>query len=274
MTSLVSSPARLVEPESLQLFTELFVSHGTLGAAVGAREFSEEERMRVVPLVFGLIPRQALYRSSRDRLLKPLIRDHLGAIGAPTGDETLVSLIKEVADQFVLTAAPNAVRRKMTVADLRARYAREYRKLRDKQKLRCGICGVSLTDDEEHLDHRIPFRLVGDVSDGANWQLLCGVCNIGKWSWFSALQPTVAHNWMYADVDLEERSQGGIRRMPVSLTLRYSVLAQRRRCEVLGCEQTPRDSRLHITLRHVSGLPVIDNLKVLCEQHAAIDVGR
>jgi hypothetical protein len=271
MTNLVSSPARLAESSRIDLFVELFASHGALGAAVDAREFSEEERMRVVPLVFGLMPRQALYRQTRDRLMKPLIREHLDAIGAPSDHETLVSLIKEVADQFVLTACPNAVRRKMTVADLRTRYGREYRRLRDRQQVRCGICGASLTDHEEHLDHRIPFRLVGDVSDGANWQLLCGPCNVGKWSWFSALQPPASQNWLYGDVDLEGRGEPTAQRMPLGLTLRYSVLAQRRQCEVAGCNRTPRESRLQIAVRHASGLSVIDNLKVLCEQHAALD---
>lgn len=267
MRSLVSSPARLADPTSVSLFARLFAAHGVLGRAIGPRDFTEEDRMRVVPHVFGLIPRRAIFRSSRDLMIKPLIRDHLASIGVDSGDEMLVSVIKEVADQYVLTARPNAVRRKMTVADLRARYGREYWAIRSAQGHRCGVCGVSLEDRDEHLDHRIPFRLVGDVSDGANWQLLCEVCNSGKWSWFSALQPAVAHNWIYGDLDQEGLGGEGAVVGKNKSTLRFCVLAQRRSCEILGCGAGVRERRLRVVMRHPLGLPVVDNLMVVCDAH-------
>jgi hypothetical protein len=267
MTSLVSSPARLVDSNSLSLFIKLFVAHGVLGWAVGPREFTEEDRMRVVPLVFGLIPRRAIYRDSRDSMIKPLIREHLASVGVDGASDMLVTVIKEVADQYVLTARPHAVRRKMTVADLRARYSREYRAIRSSQGHRCAVCGISLEDRDEHLDHRIPFRLVGDVSDGANWQLLCSVCNSGKWSWFSALQPSAAHNWVYGDLDNEVGGEGAGAVGESKATLRFCVLAQRRGCEVRGCGASVREGPLWVVMRHPLGLPVIDNLMVVCDSH-------
>ena len=267
MTSLASSPVRLVDATSVSLFSRLFEAHGVLGQSSGARDFTEEDRMRVVPLVFGLMPWRAIVRASRDSMIKPLIRAHLDSVGVSSTNGTLVSIIKEVADQYVLTARPNAVRRKMTVADVRTRYSREYRLMRSTQGQRCGVCGVSLEDRDEHLDHRIPFRLVGDVSDGGNWQLLCSACNTGKWSWFSALQPSVAHNWIYGDLDQNGFAYDDGWLGETNYTLRFCVLAQRRCCEVQGCARGSRDGQLHTVLKHRSGLPVIDNLKVVCDRH-------
>jgi hypothetical protein len=223
--------------------------------------------MLVVPLVFGLVPKQAIHRQSRDTLIKPVIREHLKAIGHGADDERLVSVIKEIGDQFFLSAAPNAIRRKMSVADVRAKYPRQYRSMRANQNHRCRICGVSLRDNEEQLDHRIPYRLVGDVPDGSNWQLLCTTCNTGKWSWMSGLQPPIAQNWIYGNTDLEDGSDTMRRECFVSATGRYAVLVQRRRCESPGCKNSPADSHLRLSRRHVSGLPVADNLVVNCELH-------
>lgn len=267
MINLVSSPARLASHSYLHLFKEIFLAHGALGVSTSNRDFSEVERMTIVPLVFGLIPHGAIYRKSRDIQIKPLIREHFAKLGISNKDEELISIVKEIADQYYFSAAPRPVRRKMSVSDLRTNSRHDYLCLRQMQHGRCGICGALLSDSDEHLDHKIPFRLVGDVANGSNWQILCRQCNIGKSSWLSALQPSVSQNWIYGDLDLEHCGSESNPADDIGLTSRYALLALRRKCEAPGCSNTRLESRLRVQLNVPTGLPILDNFIVLCEAH-------
>jgi hypothetical protein len=222
--------------------------------------------MNIVPLVFGLLPQRAIYRTRRDELIKPLVREHLKCIGIFDGDEALVTILKEISDQYYYSTGKKAIRRKYGISDLRITYPMIYRKIRKEQNYRCCVCGVSLSDADEHLDHRIPFKILGDVQTGANWQFLCEKCNIGKSSWLSALQVPYAQNWIYGDIDLESHGVGG-KQIDLGLVVRYSLLAQRRMCEHFNCVKTNKDSQLFLTKICDTGLPVIDNFKVVCDEH-------
>ncbi len=48
----------------------------------------------------------------------------------------------------------------------------------EKQNGKCEVCGIELGDDWKkiHVDHIIPWKLVGDELDN-NYQLLCNTCN-------------------------------------------------------------------------------------------------
>lgn len=269
MTSLVSSPERLTDSKTIDLFKQIFVYHGAIPGrgADGDGDFSEADRMAIVPLVFGLMPVGAVHRRNRDVAVKPLILDHLDALGVDPQDETLVSILKEIADQLHLTSGLKPVRRKMRVSDLRMTRSRDYQRLRTVQANRCCICGVPLKDAEEHLDHKLPFRLLGDIASGLNWQLLCDDCNIGKSSWLSALQPTVAQNWLYGDLDMESTKPELLGDYRLGLTARFSVFAQRKSCGHSGCSRTAKNSQLKLRLRFSSALPVVDHFEVRCLEH-------
>lgn len=48
-----------------------------------------------------------------------------------------------------------------------------------KQANKCNYCGKEIDFDSSHLDHIIPFKLVGDELDD-NYQMLCRTCNLSK----------------------------------------------------------------------------------------------
>jgi hypothetical protein len=114
---------------------------------------------------------------------------------------------------------------------------------------------------DETLDHVVPFRLIGDVPDGSNWEILCGPCNTSKGNFVSSLQAAQAHNWIYS-------TDGG--RFPVddpSPETRFLVLSQAGRCTVPGCTVTPKKGQLFIRKVRESGLAIADNLVVRCTIH-------
>lgn len=266
METLLSSRARLRDSSALQALRELFLFHGALGyrIAVASASFSEMRRVQVVPMVFGLLPKGVLFREHHLVLVKPRIRDHLDRIGVGY-DEQFVDVLKSVGDQYFNTdpaAGPAHYRRtKWGVGDLKAANRQLYDSIRAAQHDRCATCGVRLDEVDESLDHCIPWRLIGDVVDGSNWQLLCTACNVGKREFLSTLQSPMTLNWVYGTAAQNL--------MAASHESRYVVLTQRPRCEAEGCVATPRDARLQLVTVLESGFPVADNLQVRCEHHAA-----
>src|SRR5437899_1556459 len=102
MPSLLSSPERLIEPSSVDLFKRVFAQHGALSrhevSGSAATSFTQEERLAVVPLVFGLMPARALDRRhyTRPLPLKPLIRTHLQGLGVRHDDPDLLDILQNV----------------------------------------------------------------------------------------------------------------------------------------------------------------------------------
>lgn len=260
----------------LGLFRNLFLAHGVFGQSRSENNFSERDRMSVVPLVFALVPWGAVYRNARLRQLKPLIRQHLSSIGLTAADEEFVEIVKEIADQIYFSSVV-AVRSKMTLSRLRAESPSIYRSMVQAQAGRCSLCGELLTACIPTLDHRVPFKILGDPSDGANWQVICDACNTGKWTWFSALQPPVAHNWIYDSIPCKKmqaflESQDGDIESVLGLTLRYCLFASKRACYFANCKRTVRESRMRIVRRKREGLLVWDHLDIACDHHAYNDV--
>lgn len=55
------------------------------------------------------------------------------------------------------------------------------KKLYDKQEGKCAICCVDEKINKMHVDHNVPWKMVGDELDD-NYQLLCETCNLKKGS--------------------------------------------------------------------------------------------
>jgi len=265
----------LFDVEALHLFKSVFlkVLGWPVAEIVGLNTApTEAERLKVVPLVFGLIPSRALARTKRDEHIKPHIRDHLIRIGL-TPDECLIDIVKTIADQYYATQSEGSIRgasrpRKYGISDIKSLNRRLYLQMSKRQNHRCAICGTMLNSaTAETLDHILPWRLVGDVPSGANWQILCHECNSGKNAWFSALQSPQALNWVYF------RHDQAIPTITPTLETRYVVLAHHGRCQFPGCTSTPTASTLNLVKVIESGLAIADNLKVLCGEHSQTEFG-
>ena len=87
MKNLASSQERLLDLTNIEVFKDLFISHGVPSNRQVSSEFSEIQRMKVVPLVFGLMPKSAIFREHKDQQIKPQIREHLNSIGFTSIDE-------------------------------------------------------------------------------------------------------------------------------------------------------------------------------------------
>lgn len=264
MQILRSSPERLVDPESISLLVLHFSRH--LGnrfaeqVSDDTRVVDEISRLRIVPLVFGLLPRPALLRPRYDIPVKPLIIKHLNALDVPA-DGRLVDVLKCVADQYRRTLPGPERPRKWGIADAKASDMRVYRNLISRQCGRCVYCGAGFSGSvDESLDHVVPWRLVGDIGSGSNWQILCRDCNMGKSSFLSCAQSQESFNWIYSDDEKLSFDQPNLR-------TRFSALAQQGLCSELGCTENSRTSRLHVVPRIKDALSVVDHLKVICDVH-------
>jgi hypothetical protein len=249
----------------LQLFKDIFLAHGALGygdktASFRIRQLNEVDRLLVVPLVFGLIPFDAVMLAAAGEPVKPTIKSHLQMLGIPP-DEPLLSILKSIADQYSATDPEKTGRTsKRGIANIRAIGAR-YKSLRLRQANRCAVCGSILVEEcDESLDHILPYRLVGDVPDGSNWQILCTQCNSGKADFISSLQAREAVGWLYGrnSKDLGKLSDEG----------RYVVLRQVGKCTKKGCGRGPMDARLLVvnTCRGALASPM--HMTVRCAEHA------
>jgi hypothetical protein len=268
---------RLRDPLVLDILRRFLAQH--LGQQYIERphereNFSEADKLRLMPLVFGLMPLKAAVREDLLLPIKPLIRDHLAAIGVPQ-DELLADLIKDLCDNYAKSSPEyrGDVRRrqKARIADLRAQ-PRLYRSIRERQHARCVCCGVSLVGAQvETLDHVIPWRLGGDPEAGCNWQLMCETCNSGKAEFLSSACLPEFQNWAYSDT----YSNSGLEDRPcISRRLRYLVVSYYRHCQHPGCTASPQDSKLSVVRNpHCqTGFFVFDHLTVRCEDHIDGDV--
>jgi 5-methylcytosine-specific restriction endonuclease McrA len=258
--SFATSP---ISDESVCVLRAVLLWHGVLGERTGESppDLSPHQWLiDVVRQIFILIPKGSLLQAKTMqpiRYVKPIIRDHLSGLGL-SPDEMLVEIVKRVADQVSSTEPSNPASgrpRKMSIAALRARNPKKYLALRDQQFGRCRICGILLASAQEELDHIIPFRIIGDVADGANWQILCKGCNLSKGAYLSPLQYPEYFNWVYRSIF--ESCHGS-----TNFT-RYVTLVSQRRCAFCGC--TASERRLGILQGRPSGLALAETSLVICE---------
>jgi len=125
--------------------------------------------------------------------------------------------------------------------------------LEDRQRWRCGLCGLQLSRQvEPHVDHIRPISL-GGANSLDNLQLLCRDCNLGK---------SNITNWVLA--------------MPYSDT--SAVITVRKRFCVLKrddarcteCGEGPPGTQLGVALKisqSQGGRYIVDNLQTLCIEH-------
>jgi hypothetical protein len=264
MVSLLSSPARLIDATSLDHLKAHLCEHGALGHRRPLRTvpLTELEKFQLVPLIFGLMPKAAITSRRPDVAIKPIITTHLQALGV-VPDPTLLDVLKSVCDQFWDTRKDNTQRyskQKFGMRDVRP-MQRTYLALLARQGNRCSLCGIDLRNCVETLDHVVPFRLIGDVPDGSNWEIQCEPCNNSKGNYVSSLQAMQAHNWVYtssfASFPLDQPSP----------ETRFLMFAQAGRCTAPGCAMTPKTGALQIRKIRDSGLAVADNLVVRCNTH-------
>lgn len=228
---------------------------------------SEKDRFQCVPLIFGLIPKPAVFRADATSAVKPMIREHLKSFGLDE-NELLVDVLKDLSDNIYRTgysAGPARTRpRKASIADLRQQ-PELYRSIRAKQGARCACCGClfGLGDKEETLDHVIPWRLGGDPPGGWNWQLLCKRCNGAKDTLVSALTLPEYQNWIYSDFVRTLQPNADV----ISERGRYLVLKYYGRCQVPNCNAMPATQELAVTKNSSAAFPVFDHTSVACVEH-------
>jgi len=243
----------------LELFKNIFLAHGIKGyrdegAFEKIKDISEQVKLTLVPYFFYLIPTDLITaENEKYNLVKPLIRSHLKLIGVRSQDEDLVDTIKRIGDHFS-DCIYERNSRKRSIADLRMDY-KLYQKFLDYQKYRCRSCGVLLDDNNQELDHIIPYKLLGDPLDGANWQILCSKCNLGKGGLFSPLQSNDALNWIYDKKDVEK----------ISDKLHFLCFALFKKCSICGSDTATTE--LRIKKKASTGLSIASNMVVVCDKH-------
>lgn len=243
----------------LELFKNIFLAHGIKGyrdesAYKKILNLSEKDKLGLVPYFFYLIP-QELVTGKKDKYtpMKPKIREHLLSIGIHDRDEGLVDIIKRIGDHFY-SCQNETNDRKRSISDLRMN-SRLYQKFLLQQNNRCNTCGTELDENNQELDHIIPYKLLGDPLDGANWQILCSRCNSGKGGLFTPLQHNEFLNWIYDKKDLEK----------VSDKLAFMLFVLDKRCHVCGIDVSK--SELKVRKRISTGLTVASNMTVTCIKH-------
>jgi 5-methylcytosine-specific restriction endonuclease McrA len=260
MHGLLSSPARLVDTVALGKLKRYLLWHGVLGSRCGAQppSISEIEKLQMVPLVFGLMPGDAFERLATGQPIKPSIQRQLKHLAT---DAELVEIVHRLCVQYYASRKNSGGRRstpKYGVGDVRA-IPSAWRQLTTAQNHRCALCGILLKSVNVTLDHIVPFRLIGDVPDGSNWALLCQDCNSAKGNFVSALQSVHSQNWIYSAPQIPTTTP--------HVESRYVALVLNRECEAPGCHATATTSELRVVPRGL-GLPIVDNLTVLCDVHA------
>lgn len=253
-------------PSLVPVFTDIFSAHGALGyrdleSFQNIQSLSEWDKLRVVPLIFPMLPGKALRDEYAGNKVKPLIHEHLRELKIQD-DNRLVEILKRIVDQYAATdnkSSSDRYIRKMGISDLRSNRSL-YKKISLNQNSRCAVCGARLgIDCKESLDHIIPFRLIGDVIDGCNWQILCEPCNRGKREFFSSLQSLEAMNWLYGRnlCNLNTLSEEG----------RYVTFMRLKKCSHPNCLNTSKTATLFIRQQKNTGLALPIHMEVVCETH-------
>lgn len=252
------------DPGWFNLTIDVLDRHGARGfQPTPGPTHSELDRWRAGRTIFRLLPSTTLQMRPGSGF-RPVIREHLTALGL-SSTERAELVLKSVAEQLINTNAELCARLnrkpkvKMGVSHVRANG--KYQTLARRQSNRCATCGIALdAADSVELDHVVPFSIIGDVFDGANWRLLCGRCNLGKHSFMSSWFTPDAWGWI-ADAGHVPAAASA------TLRTRYSVLASTGRCESAGCDATAQTSELRVEPRVVDAFWTAQNLRVACARH-------
>lgn len=132
---------------------------------------------------------------------------------------------------------------------------------------RCALCGWPFSAGfTAELDHILPWRFVRDPAGGANWRLLCGLCNRAKSDHFSAAMTQAWQGW-----PAREREALFTEGWPQRQTA-YAILSRDRVCA--RCGGSPATHRLAVRLKNGErdrGL-VLSNFEVVCESHGEAEL--
>lgn len=260
---LLSTIDRLRNAESLENFKKLMLRHGVLGAGrYEIKDLPEYTKFTMIPMVFGLMPDSAIRGRTYDLKIIPIIKHHLEELSI-TYDEELLHVIKNLCDQYFHTSLNGGhyTRRKFKISDVRAtRFM--FDKIIDRQNNRCTVCGsIFSSENIETLDHIIPWRLIGDVQDGSNWQFLCVRCNTSKSSNLSYIQMSEFLNWNYSTSE----SDGNL-----SNRTRYAVLCRDQGCKFPGCDKNSKNSSLDVIKLTQKSSYLFEFLESRCTDHLKV----
>ena len=178
--------------------------------------------------------------------------------------EILLQFREDLSDEFAIEYLNNLLKRKPSKELLEAVRAKRKKivlsdhdrhSLEVRQKNKCALCGKPLFRvNKPHVDHIVPISRHGDNSLN-NLQILCAQCNLGKGSYLG---------WPLSAPFYEDR---------VSAKVRFFALSRAKgKCEIVGCQRSWLDSDLsvHKKIRFSKGgRYVLDNLRILCSQHAS-----
>jgi hypothetical protein len=255
----LSREKRLIDPSFVESFKNLMLRHGALGSGdLSIPPLTDEEKFEIIPLVFGYMPEKAVRDRPFDFRVKPIIREHLASIGL-AADEELVDIVKAICDQFYSTSPTTRIRKKFSINDIRA--GRMHTVLLRRQNYRCAMCGLDFRESGgETLDHVIPWRIVGDVRDGSNWQILCAECNTGKSSMISHLLMAESRNWAYGTYDGDGVDNHNNK-------LRFAVLSRDGQCMHSGCKIGPMEGHLSVARIINTGMRLYDHYSTRCVLH-------
>jgi 5-methylcytosine-specific restriction endonuclease McrA len=235
--------------------TELFPEHliafirgaFRIDSAIIVREESQRARFR---MLFAMLPEKLLFEELPLEM-KPMIIDHLLALNIEPSD-SLVSAIKCICEHFQKKRCQNT--RKLGITDIYTKFPVIFRDLMRTQGSRCFYCGVNLTyGGNATLDHKWPFHLGDDPSDGSNWCFSCAQCNTGKGEYPAYALDTTSLNWISSTAQKD-----------LTLAVRYAALSRDASC--IECGIRPTEGELVVRKKIESGCWILDNTEAVCVQ--------
>lgn len=118
-----------------------------------------------------------LEKESNKELLKNKLRKSNSEVMIRELIDSHISMALEEDDyKYIYTLIMAYLRKK----DIRKRYNEDDKsRLLIKQNYKCDICHCKINLKDSHVDHIIPFKMVGDELND-NYQLLCEQCNFNK----------------------------------------------------------------------------------------------
>jgi 5-methylcytosine-specific restriction endonuclease McrA len=248
-------------PEAQHL-VDLCVYHGALGFRPDGAfrpQLSSSEYLASIEFLFAAMPASLIGGEYSPAPIKPTIAAHLRNRGSDEPDDVLLACLKSVIEQYQRTRPRSAVwrTRKRGIADIRANTTM-YGLIRSRQGHRCATCGICLASGsvDEHLDHVVPFRLIGDVPDGSNWQILCTTCNLGKAEFLMPVLRPSWHNWSYQEGTLAATLE------EISNEVRFAAYWDVGAC--VYCGRSPHETQLTLRKKVETGPAVRTNLEAIC----------